>query len=126
MTTSGRPLDVADDLVRMDEALAVGGGLGREPFAREGGEEVSGRLDRVDEDTLCGSRVGGAADESDRRLQGAERLGLDLAAVRPVEGVGDVGAELREIEPVRAAPDFLVRLNRTRIRPCSSSGCRTR
>jgi hypothetical protein len=47
--------------------------------------------------------------EGDRHRVGGEALHLDLATAAAVERVGELRAEARDVEMLRAAPDFLVR-----------------
>ena len=101
-------LGAARDLARVDEALAALGRLGRERVRGQARDEPRGRLDRVDELPFRGAGVDADAVEGHLQLDCRPGLVLDLADDRAVERVGEVGAEVREVEVVGAAPDLLV------------------
>ena len=82
--------------------------LGREPVAREAGDEVGGELDRVHELPLRRAGMRRAAADRDVDLGGVERLRLDLAELGAVERVGVLRPEPLEVEVLGAACDLLV------------------
>ena len=98
----------ADDARRMDEALAFLGRLGRERVPRQRGDEVGRELDRVHELALRGPGMLADALDRDLKLTGGERLDLELAEARPVERVGELGAEGLDVEVVGPPAHLLV------------------
>ena len=102
--TSGR----AGQLVRMDEALAAGGGLGGETVGGKRRHDPSGEPERVDELARGLSRVHVDPLDGDRHLDGAERLVLELADLRAVDRVGAERAEPLDVEQGGALADLLI------------------
>ena len=99
---------VALDLVRVHEPLAALGRLGRERVGRQALDEARCELDRVHELALGAAGMDADAGERDLELDRRERLVLDLADDRPVDRVGEVRAEVLEVEVVGAVADLLV------------------
>jgi hypothetical protein len=110
-----RLLGISGESMRMDVTLSVLGRLGREPVGRQRHHELRGKLDRVYELALRGARM--HRQTPDRHPHGlrGERLDLELAETRAIQGVGDVCTERVEIEVLRATPNFFV------DRECDSS-----
>ena len=92
----------------MDIPLSSLGRLGRQPVPREGGDHVREQLDRIHESALRRPRVDADALDREPELVRGEGLDLELAEPRPVERVGEVGAEGVEIEVVGALAHLLV------------------
>ncbi len=92
----------------MHVPLVASGRLRREAVGRQAADEVGGDLDGVDHPSLGIAGMGVEALEGHRHRVGAEALDLELAARLAVHRVGAVGAELRDVEVLRAATDLLV------------------
>ena len=101
-------LDRGDDARRVDEPLAPLGRLRRERVPGQRGDEVGGELDGVHELALRRPRMLSPPLDVHLQLPGRERLDLELADARPVEGVGGLGAERLDVEVVGAPPHLLV------------------
>ena len=102
-----RPSGVAADLVGVDEALAPGGGLGRERVGGERGEDAGGKPRGVDELPVAKPGWMSTPCDGHGHLDRAERLVLELAELGAVERVGAVGAEALDVEqrrPLRRSP----------------------
>ncbi len=100
----GRPADPH----RVDKALAAFGRLRRQPIAWERRDEISRELEAVDELPFRGSRVGSTAVDGDQDLLRRERLVLERTEAGAVKRVGEVRAELVEVEMDRATTHLLV------------------
>ena len=97
---------VAVDEHGVDVALASFGRLGREAVLREAAQDLRGELDRVHELALGPAGMDRAAADAHADLRAGERLGLQLARRRAVDGVGGRRAEAldREVDRRRARP----------------------
>ena len=100
----GRRLDRVD----VDEALALGRRLRRQPVLRQRGQHAPGQPRGVDE--LAGREAGMDLDAVDRQVgrRCGERLVGELARLGAVERVRAGGAEPLDVEQLRALADLLV------------------
>jgi hypothetical protein len=104
-----RPPRVTGDLVGVDVALELLGGLGGQRVGRERGDNLRRQAQRIDQLPLGPPRMHLHAAHGQDHLERAERLVLELAQIRAVEGVGAARAEARDVEQRRALADLLVR-----------------
>ena len=98
----------AVDFVRVQEAFAVVGRLGRQAIARQPGDEIGRRPDRVGHPPLGDRRMDVHAADGDHGQVGRKGLHVDLVAAVAVERVADRGADLGQVEVIDAAADLLV------------------
>ena len=103
------PLGAALDLVRVHEALAALGRLGRERVGRKARDEPRRELDRVHEHALRRARDGRRRPWNVTFSSTAEKVSFSISPTTcAVERVGEVGAEAVEVEVVGAVADLLV------------------
>jgi hypothetical protein len=100
----GRP----GETVRVNEAVAPLGGLGRAVAFRQPLEQPRSELDRVDHLPLRRARMHAEPFDADAHLRRGERLVVDPSHLGAVERVAEVGAELVDVEVVDATSHLLV------------------
>ena len=96
------------DADRMQEALLAFGGFRRAGILRQPIDDGGGDLDRVLHLALGKAGMGADAFDGDGGAVGREGLVLDIAGGFAVDGVGEIGAELLQVDLVDAAADLLV------------------
>ena len=101
------PFDRAVHADAVVESLVSFGVLGP-LFGREQGLQLAGHVEGVDHLPLGVARVDVAALDVDPGARGVEVLVLQLALHAAVHGVGEVGAERRDVEVIDAATHLLV------------------